>query len=125
MSNETCRVVKIKSVDPKSQGPFVEINESDYNPEIHELFEPTPPAPVNQTPPSEPVNPPAPAPIAPPAPVVENPPVVDDVKITDEAKVLAAEADLDVSKIVGTGENGEITEDDVYKALEESENDGE
>ena len=31
--------LKIKSTHPESQGAFVVINEEDFDPEIHELFE--------------------------------------------------------------------------------------
>ena len=30
--------IKIVSTDPASQGPFVVINKSDFNPEVHELY---------------------------------------------------------------------------------------
>ena len=30
--------IKIVSTDPASQGPFVVINKSDYNPDVHELY---------------------------------------------------------------------------------------
>ncbi|HEX8610144.1 MAG TPA: hypothetical protein VF800_02555 [Telluria sp.] len=29
---------KIKSTDPRSQGPFVVINRADFNPQVHELY---------------------------------------------------------------------------------------
>lgn len=32
-------VVRIRSTHPESQGDFVEINESDYDPEMHTLIE--------------------------------------------------------------------------------------
>ena len=30
--------IKIKSTHPESQGPFVVINEADYDPRVHELY---------------------------------------------------------------------------------------
>jgi len=33
-----CPVVRIKSTHPESQGAFVEVNESDFDPEKHELY---------------------------------------------------------------------------------------
>lgn len=38
--SDTCKTVRIKSSHPESQGEFVEINESDFDPAIHELLEP-------------------------------------------------------------------------------------
>lgn len=36
---QTCATVKVKSSHPKTQGAFVEINESDFNPNVHELYD--------------------------------------------------------------------------------------
>ena len=33
-----CPVTKIKSTDPETQGAFVEINTSNFDPEKHELY---------------------------------------------------------------------------------------
>lgn len=30
--------IKIASTDPRTQGPFVVINKSDFNPDVHELY---------------------------------------------------------------------------------------
>lgn len=38
-STETVKTVKIVSSHKASQGDFVEINASDFDPKIHELFE--------------------------------------------------------------------------------------
>ena len=38
MSAETCPVVRIVSDNPAHPGGFVEINESDFDPERHVLF---------------------------------------------------------------------------------------
>lgn len=37
--SETCPTVKIKSTHPESQGPFVEINESDFDAKKHQRYE--------------------------------------------------------------------------------------
>jgi hypothetical protein len=52
--------VKILSTHPESQGPFVEINASDFDKSKHELFVEAPPAFV---PPPPPGNPPPPGPL--------------------------------------------------------------
>lgn len=44
--SDSCNTVKIKSTHPASQGPFVEINESDFDPAKHEFFKEPPAAPV-------------------------------------------------------------------------------
>lgn len=85
--------VKVKSWG-KGQGEFVEINKSDFDPAKHELF-----------------NAPAPKPIA--AAQIE-----DDLKVTDEAAQLAAEAGIDLALIEGTGKNGKILLKDVEKAVD-------
>lgn len=87
----TVPTVKIKSSDPKSQGAFVEINESDFDPKKHEKYEGKEeaghsaggsPAPLSAT-----------------------------------AQKLVDEHGLDVSKIVGTGKDGSITVADVKAAV--------
>lgn len=35
---DICPTIKIKSTHPQSQGEYVEINQSDYNPTIHKLY---------------------------------------------------------------------------------------
>ncbi len=58
-----CRTVQIKSSHPQSQGPFVEINESDFDAVKHERYiapPPPPPAPPAAPPPP----PPPPGPLA-------------------------------------------------------------
>lgn len=40
---EACRVIRIKSSHPESQGEFVEINESDFDAGKHERHVPPPP----------------------------------------------------------------------------------
>lgn len=56
--SETCPVIRIVSSHPESQGPFVEINESDFNAEMHEKFvdpaPPPPPPPIDAPPPPPP-----------------------------------------------------------------------
>lgn len=47
------KTVKIKSTHPKSQGEFVEINESDYDEKKHTLFVPRTP---KALPPANPKN---------------------------------------------------------------------
>lgn len=39
MNPNQCKTIRIKSTHPKSQGDFVEINESDFDKKIHELYE--------------------------------------------------------------------------------------
>lgn len=64
------KVVRIKSTHPPSQGDFVEINESDFDAAVHELYEDAPA--VSVEPPVLPVLPPAPE-VPAPAPVVAPP----------------------------------------------------
>lgn len=99
--SDALKTVKIKSTDPKSQGAFVEINESDFNPKVHDLFEPKAPQPVA-----------AAAPKAPEA-------VADEPKATAEAVQMAADAGIDLASVVGTGKNGKITAKDVEAAIEQ------
>lgn len=33
------KTVRVKSTDPASQGPYVVMNEGDFNPQIHALYE--------------------------------------------------------------------------------------
>lgn len=84
---EILPTVKIKSSNPESQGPFIEINESDFDPKIHELFD----APVKA----------AGAPVA----------------LSATAQKLVDDNGLDVTKIVGTGKDGSITVADVKAAI--------
>lgn len=35
----TIPVIKVKSSDPKSQGPYVVINEADFDPKVHKKYE--------------------------------------------------------------------------------------
>lgn len=101
MSIDKTPVVKVHPWG-KGQGDFVEINESDFDPQKHKLY--------NAKAPSVP-----PVAVQPPPPA----PVVEDVKITADAKQLADETGVDLSKIVGTGHNGKITVKDVEKAIDE------
>ena len=59
---------------------------------------------------------------APKAAAVEDlplpPPVSVDVKATDKAVELAADAGIDISTIVGTGRGGKVTVEDVEAAIE-------
>ncbi len=97
MSNMTCPTVRIKSSDPKSQGAFIEINETDFDPKKHTLYKgiasddmPAPPAPV----------------------------AVVGPNATDKAVELANDAGIDLSTIKGTGRGGQITVKDVETAIE-------
>lgn len=106
MTHGTCKVVRIKSTHPKSQGAFVEINETDFDPKKHQLYKA---ADAGDMPP-------------PPAPVVETeettPSEAEDVNATAKAIELANDAGIDISKIVGTGRGGQITVKDVETAIE-------
>lgn len=42
------KTIRIKSTHPASQGDFVEINETDYDPSKHELFDETPASPNSE-----------------------------------------------------------------------------
>ena len=35
---DTCKTVRIVSTHPESQGPFVEINEEDFDKSVHKLY---------------------------------------------------------------------------------------
>lgn len=35
----SCPTVKVKSTAPEEQGPYVIINEADFNPDVHELYD--------------------------------------------------------------------------------------
>ncbi len=93
MSHETCKTVRVESWSI-SQGEFVEINESDFDPNKHKLYKgKTPTAP-----------PPAAASLEP----------VADVKIQAKAAKLAEELGIaDPGKIKGSGKNGAVTVADV------------
>lgn len=56
----TCSVVRVDSTNPKAQGPFVEINASDFDPARHTLYIEPPPL---TTPVVLPPPPAAPAPV--------------------------------------------------------------
>lgn len=96
--NEICPTVKIKSSNPATQGDFIEINESDFDPKIHELFaegdEPTKPA---------------------------KPAKVAKINATAEAIAFAEEAAFDLTNVKGTGKKGVITVEDVQDAIEAAE----
>lgn len=89
----TCPTIKIKSSDPKTQGDFVEINESDFDPKKHELF----------------VEGSAPA----PKPV--------KINATPEAVKFAEDAGFSLDGVKGTGKKGLITVEDVQDAIEAAE----
>lgn len=91
----TCETVKIKSSDPKTQGDFVEINESDFDPKIHELFSDE----------GKPAKAPKPA----------------KINATAEALAFAEEAGFDLTDVKGTGKKGVITVEDVQDAIEAAE----
>lgn len=42
------KTIRIKSTHPASQGDFVEINETDYDPSKHELFDKAPVSPFDK-----------------------------------------------------------------------------
>ena len=60
---DTCPTVKVKSTHPESQGLFVEINASDFDPEKHELLDGEPVAAESESAP-KPRNKPGPKPKA-------------------------------------------------------------
>lgn len=68
-------VIRVKSTNPASQGDFVEINATDFNPDVYERYDDAPPAdvPAPVAPPVPPVLPPAPEV---PAPARRSPPVM-------------------------------------------------
>lgn len=112
MSHGTCKTVRVQSWS-KDQGDFVEINEKDYDPKRHKLFE-------------------AKAPTMPPPPAAavgkgkgkKNPPPAVFNFASDEARELAKESaltDEQIGEIVGTGENGAISVEDVEKFVEGTE----
>lgn len=104
MSHETVKTVKVQPWG-KGQGTFVEINENDFNPQKYKLY-------TNGA-----VNP-----VAPPAPVaVGNPPPpapVASPNASKKAVELANESGLDLASVIGTGNNGKITAEDVESAIE-------
>lgn len=104
MSHETVKTVRIMP-SHVSQGAFVEINESDFDPKKHKLFEKNMTAPI-------------PAPVVvdipKPAPYISAP----EMNATIKAIELALEAGIDLSTIKGTGKNGKITIEDVEAEIE-------
>lgn len=96
MTHGTCKTVKIKSSDPKSQGDFVEINESDFDPKKHEKYE-------GDDEVSAPVTP------------------AKKIKATADAHKFAEDAGFDISTVKGTGRGGIITVEDVQDAIEAAE----
>lgn len=94
MSNQVCPTVKIKSSHPKSQGDFVEINKSDFDPKKHELF-------------VEGDAPRAPKPVK--------------INATPEAIAFAEEAGFSLEGVKGTGKKGVITVEDVQDEIEAAE----
>jgi pyruvate/2-oxoglutarate dehydrogenase complex dihydrolipoamide acyltransferase (E2) component len=96
---EIIPTVKIKSSDPKTQGDFIEINQSDYDSKKHELYEES--------------DVPAPKPVK-----------AAKINATPEAIAFAEEAAFDLTGVKGSGKKGLITIEDVQdaiEALEESE----
>lgn len=95
MSNQTCKTVRIKSSDPKSQGAFVEINETDFDSKKHELYVER----GNK------------------APAATGGSKAPAIPLSVTAQKLVDDNGLDVSKIVGTGTDGAITVADVKAAV--------
>lgn len=119
--SDKIETVKIKSSHPKSQGDFVEINKSDFDPKKHTLFDakdaPAPaPAPVVAPPAPAAVTPPPPAPM--PAGTEDTADATGAVNATKKAVELAADAGLDLASVTGTGANGKITVEDVENAID-------
>lgn len=111
MTIDTVKTIKIQPWG-KGQGDFVEINESDFDPQKHKKYN------AKEIPP------------APPAPVAVNVPAqaADEPRATAEAIEMAAEAGIDLATIAGSGKNGKITKNDVEAAIEKltaPESDGE
>jgi len=98
MSNEICKTVKIMP-SHKSQGAFVEINESDFDAQKHKLYKG--------------------GEIAPPQPVAVDAVPAPEAFATKEAAELAADAGIDLASVIGTGKNGKVTAKDVEKAIED------
>lgn len=90
---EVVETVKVKAWG-KGQGQFVEINKEDFDPSKHEIF-------GNEKAPSKPTEGSAPA----------------EIKISDTARKKAEAAGLDLSTLVGTGQDGTITHKDVDAAI--------
>lgn len=100
--SDKIEVVKIKSSHPPTQGPFILLNKSDFDPaKGHELY--TEGAPV----------PPPPAAVAPPVPLA-----VAQINAHPDAIALAADLGVDIASVVGTGKEGKITVEDVEFAAE-------
>lgn len=93
----TVETVKIKSSYP-SQGEFVEINATDFDETIHELF-------VEGDESPKPAKAPKPA----------------KINATPEAIAFAADAAFDLTNVKGTGKKGVITVEDVQDAIEAAE----
>lgn len=99
--SETCKTIRVMPWS-QDQGAFVEINESDFDENVHKIYQgKTPDAP-----------PPA-------AKTGETPPPVDGLKwASNAARDKAIESGLDFSKVKGTGAHGKITAADVTAAIE-------
>lgn len=99
---ETCKTVRIKSTDPKTQGEFIEINDCDYDAAKH--------GPIVEVVPAAPK----------PAQMEETTPA-DGLKwASNKARDKAIESGLDFSKVKGTGNGGKITMEDVEAAIDEA-----
>ena len=106
--SEVCKTIKVMPWSD-DQGAFVEINETDFNENIHKLYETT--APVEPPPPVAAVVPVADA--TPGEPVAAEPEFA-----SEEAVVLFGELDLtaeDLTAMEKTGENGTVTVADIEK----------
>lgn len=96
MTNQTVPTVRIKSTHPKSQGDFVEINEKDFDPKKHEMFDEADAPKVKAT-------------------------KVEKINATAEAIKFAEDAGFSLEGVKGTGKKGVITVEDVQDAIEAAE----
>lgn len=80
--SSTCPTVQIKSTEPELQGPYIVINESDFDPAKHERYV-APPAAASLPPPPAP-------PALPPDPLATLPKDWQSSKATKDLRNLAA-----------------------------------
>lgn len=95
MTHDTCETVCVESLDPKSQGEFVRINKEDFNDKVHKLYQ-------------------SKAPSAPP-------PAVTGPSYSDAVVELAKANNVDLSKVQGTGANGNVVVKDVKAFIKANE----
>lgn len=88
--SDKCETIRVKSTDKKTQGDFILVNKEDYDSKRHTRYEGKIPS----------------------GPPPANP------KISPAAKKLADAEGVDLSKIEGSGPNGNVVVDDVKKAID-------